>query len=125
MSDLRFDDFAVRVATDWDLGYEAGYKAAQEAALPVPAQNHRYVWLRAWREHLIAEGVDPDLLLVPEAVPVPALDAEWLREVLEDLIGLAHEAMWDANRDGGEYDRVAELAPARAALAALREGETK
>jgi hypothetical protein len=39
-----------------------------------------------------------------------------LRE-LADLIDLADTAMHGANRDGSEYDRDAELAPARAAIA--------
>ena len=39
------------------------------------------------------------------------------RELLRDLIELADQAMREANNDGGEYDRKAELAEARALLA--------
>lgn len=41
---------------------------------------------------------------------------------LEDLIGIADVAMRRANQDGAEYDRDDELAEARAALSAAKDG---
>jgi hypothetical protein len=40
-----------------------------------------------------------------------------LAEALSDLVGVAKQAMYDAGRDGCEFDSDIELAPARAAIA--------
>lgn len=93
----RERDEARGEARKWDDAHDEACKALRQAEAREKSAQFQAQVLAESRHEIMAER-------------------DRLREALGDLMGLAEQAMREANRDGAEYDIAESLAEARAAL---------